>query len=70
MAIRVRNSLAFELHLSSADTVILYRQLQERLATYNITVSRPDTQTCVSSIAYISQTQTTLLTSYSIVPKL
>ena len=53
-------------------TVILCRQLQERLATYKITVSRPDTQTCVSSVtyAYVSQTQTTLLFLFSIAPKL
>ena len=56
MAIRVRNILVLNCILVPL-TVILCRQLQERLAIYNITVSRPDTQTCVYSIAYVSQTQ-------------
>jgi hypothetical protein len=61
MVIRVRNILAFLNCLLNPLTVILCRQLQERLAAYKITVSRPDTQTCVSSITYVSRTQTTLL---------
>ena len=64
MAIHVRNILVFLNRLVVPLTVILCRQLQERLATYKVTVSRPDTQTCVSSITYISQTQTTLLTFF------
>ena len=53
MAIRVRNILVLNCILVPL-TVILCRQLQERLAIYNITVSRPDTQTCVSSIICLS----------------
>ena len=64
MAICVRKILAFLNCLLVPLTVMLCRQLQERLATYEITVSRPDTQTCVSFNTYVSQTQTILLTLF------
>jgi tRNA A37 threonylcarbamoyltransferase TsaD len=32
----------------------LFSQLQERLAPYNVTLNRPDSQTCVHSLAFFA----------------
>jgi hypothetical protein len=44
---REQHPRILDLSFSSLTAAIQYRQLQERLAPYKITVSRPDTQTFV-----------------------